>query len=269
MEKENKTGARFAELVEIMARLREERGCPWDKKQTRLSLKPFLLEESYELLEAIDKGDPQELAEELGDVMHQIVFHCQIAAEENKFTVEEVISRLKEKMIRRHPHVFSDSRLSDSDTVLQNWVKAKAEENREKESASALGDLPRAMPALARAQAITERASLLGFDWPAIEPVWEKLEEELAELKAAVSSGDAHRASEEMGDVLFCLVNLSRFMDIRAEDALARTVDRFLKRFAYIEATIREKGKTLAETSFEEMDALWDEAKQLERQEKS
>lgn len=268
MENENKTGASFAELVEVMARLRGEHGCPWDKKQTHLSLKPYLLEESYELLEAIDKGDPQELAEELGDVMHQIVFHCQIAAEENQFTAEEVISRLKEKMTRRHPHVFSDPQLSDADTVLQNWVKAKAEENREKKSASALGDLPRAMPALARAQAITERASLLGFDWPTIEPVWDKLEEELAELKVAASSGDRNRASEEMGDVLFSLVNLCRFMDLNAEDALARTVDRFLKRFAYIEATIREKGKTLEETSFEEMDSLWDEAKHLERQEK-
>lgn len=265
MKKENKIGEGFGELVEVMARLRGKRGCPWDKEQTHVSLKPYLLEESYELLEAIDKGDPQEMAEELGDVMHQIVFHCQIAAEEGRFTAEEVISRLKEKMTRRHPHVFSDPQQSDSGTVLQNWVKAKAEEKQEKTSASALGDLPRAMPALARAQAITERASLLGFDWPTIEPVWDKLEEELAELKAVASSEIKHRASDEMGDVFFCLVNLCRFLDLRAEDALARTVDRFLERFAYIEATIREKGKPLAEASFEEMDALWDEAKQLER----
>lgn len=267
MEKGKEVGKTFSELVAIMARLRGEGGCPWDKEQTHLSLKPFLLEETYELLEAIDQENSQELAEELGDLLHQIIFHCQIAAEEDQFTVEEVICRLVEKMKQRHPHVFSDRHLSDSNAVLQHWVKAKAEKNRARKSTSALGDLPRAMPALARAQTLTERASLLGFDWPKVEQVWGKLEEELAELKTAVSSGDKGHTSEEMGDVLFSLVNLCRFTNLNAEDALARCVDRFLKRFAHIETRIREKGKTLAETSLDEMDSLWEEAKKMESQE--
>ena len=267
MEKVTKAGESFDDLIAAMARLRGEQGCPWDKEQTHVTLKPFLLEETYELLEAIERGDPKEMAEELGDLLHQIVFHCQIAADESQFTADEVICRLVEKMKRRHPHVFSDRQLYDPDAVLQHWVKAKAEENRTKKSASALGDLPRAMPALARAQTVTDRASLLGFDWPSVGQVWGKVEEELAELKTAVSSGDKRRASEEMGDVLFSLVNLSRFMDLQAEDALAQTVDRFLKRFSHIEKSIRKNGKTLAEASLAEMDSLWEEAKKIERQE--
>ena len=269
MEKVKKAGERFDDLIATMARLRGEQGCPWDKEQTHISLKPFLLEETYELLEAIEQGSHKELVEELGDVLLQIIFHSQIASEEGQFTAEEVISRLTEKIKQRHPHVFSDYQLPDSDAVLKHWTKAKAEENNSENSASALGNIPRAMPALARAQTVTKRASLLGFDWTDVEPVWGKLEEELTELKAAVTSGDKGRTSEEMGDVLLSLVNLCRFIDIKAEDALTHTVDRFLKRFAHIERRIREKEKTLAESSLDEMDALWEEAKKIERRQTS
>ena len=269
MDKVKKAGERFDDLIATMAQLRGKQGCPWDKEQTHISHKSFLLEETYELLEAIEQGSPKELVEELGDVLLQIIFHCQIASEEDQFTVEEVISHLTEKMKRRHPHVFSDYHLPDSNAVLKHWTKAKAEENNSENSASALGNIPRALPALARAQTVTKRASLLGFDWTDVEPVWEKLEEELAELKTAVTSGNKDRTSEEMGDVLLSLVNLCRFIDIKAEDALTHTVDRFLKRFAHIERRIREEDKTLAESSLDEMDALWEEAKKLEHQENS
>ncbi|MFQ5681825.1 MAG: nucleoside triphosphate pyrophosphohydrolase [Candidatus Binatia bacterium] len=268
MAKENKIGEGFGDLVEVMARLRGKQGCPWDKEQTHISLKPFLLEETYELLDTIESGNSKELAEELGDVLHQIVFHCQIATEKGQFTAEEVVGNLVAKMKRRHPHVFSDRRLSDPEAVLQEWARVKAEENRTQKSASALGNLPRAMPALARAQTLTERASLLGFDWPDIDQVLDKLDEEFFELKTAISSSDKDRISEEIGDVLFSLVNLCRFINLNAEDALTSCIDRFLGRFSHIEKRIRERGGTLRDASLEEMDSLWEEAKKIERQEK-
>ena len=255
------TGILFNELTEIMARLRGEGGCPWDREQTHGSLKPYLLEEAYELTEAIEQGEQGELEEELGDVLLQILFHCQIAAEQGRFGPEQVMTRLKEKLIRRHPHVFSDRHLPDSDAVLQNWAKMKAKENNIHSPESSLGKLPNAMPALTRAQRVGERASQLGFDWPEMAQVWEKLEEEIRELKETVHSGNKARRQEEMGDVFFTFVNLCRFLDLEAEESLRQTTERFLKRFAYIEGQVREKGKDISETSFEEMDSLWDEAK--------
>lgn len=265
LEKRTGAGESFSELISIMARLRGEQGCPWDKEQTHTSLKPALLEETYELLEAIEGGDPKKLKEELGDLLHQVVFHCQIAVEQSHFTIEDLLSRLKEKIVHRHPHVFSGHPLSDPDSVLRHRVQIKAKEKESGQTTSSLGELPRAMPALARAQRVTERASYFGFDWPGPQQVWDKIEEELDELKTALSSGEKSRVGEEMGDLLFSLVNLSRFLDLQAEDALAQSVDRFLKRFAHIETKIRQQGKTLTEASFEEMDALWEEAKKLER----
>jgi len=268
LKKESQIGESFGELIAIMARLRGEGGCPWDREQTHESLKSFLLEETYELLEAIERGESGEMEEELGDLLQQIVFHCQIASEVGRFTAEGVLSRLKEKLIRRHPHVFSDKVFADSAAVLRHWVETKAKESQAKKpdpSHSSLGGVPRTMPALARAQKVTERASYFGFDWKAPEPVWRKVEEEWNELKEAVASGSRERMTEEMGDLLFSLVNLSRHLDLQAEETLARSVDRFVKRFNYIESKLREKGKTLAESSLEEMDALWDEAKKAER----
>lgn len=266
-EKRSEAGEGIGELVSLVARLRAEDGCPWDKEQTHLSLKPALLEETYELLEAIEKGDAKELIEELGDLLLQVIFHSQIAAEAGRFTIRDVISGLKDKLVRRHPHVFADPTVTDVEAVLRQRADIKAtEKSRSGSPTTSLGELPRAMPALARAQRITERASALGFDWPRIEPVWEKVEEELAELKSACASGDKQRFREEAGDLLFALVNLSRFLNLQAEEALALASDRFVERFAHIENRLRQKGKTPTEASLEEMDALWDEAKSLERQ---
>lgn len=269
MKKESRVAQSFGELIAIMDRLRGEGGCPWDREQTHESLKSFLLEETYELLEAIERGEPLDMEEELGDLLHQIVFHCQIASEDGKFTTEDVLSRLKEKLTRRHPHVFSDRVFADSGEVLRHWGEIKAKESREKKPGqlhSSLGGVPRTMPALARAQKVTERASYFGFDWAEPAPVWRKIDEEWNELKEAVASGAPDRVKEEMGDLLFSLVNLARHLGIQAEEALAQSTDRFVQRFSYIEIKLREKGKTLAESSLEEMDALWDEAKKAERQ---
>jgi tetrapyrrole methylase family protein / MazG family protein len=267
--KSNLAGETFAELLDVMAQLRGANGCPWDKEQSHTSLRPFLLEESHELLDALDQGNPQRIREELGDLLHQIIFHCQIAAENGAFAAADVVRDLKGKMVRRHPHVFSGKALPDSDTVLKQWAKIKADESDGGAPKSALGNLPKSMPALARAQTITERASQVGFDWPDAVPVWNKVEEELVELKTACSSGDKQRTGEELGDLLFSLVNLSRFLGLQSEDVLAQATERFIKRFRHIETRLHEAGKHPAAASLEVMDRLWDEAKELEGREKN
>ena len=265
---DKETQYKFGELLEVMARLRSETGCPWDKEQTHVSLKPCLLEETYELLDALDGGDPQKLREELGDVLLQVVFHSQIAAEEGKFTAKDVIAQLTDKLIRRHPYVFAGEPLpEDTASVLKQRLQIKASEKRDGESTSALGNVPKAMPALARAQSITRRAAHLGFDWPNINPVWEKVSEEINELKTAVASGDKKRTGEELGDLLFSLVNLSRFLDVEAEEVLAQTNDRFVRRFHYIETKLKAVNKNFEQSSLEEMDRLWEEAKKIGSQE--
>ena len=256
-------------LLDIMAQLRGPNGCPWDKEQSHTSLKPCLLEETYELLDALDEGDPKKLREELGDLLLQVVFHCQIAAENDQFTIKDVVNDLAEKLIRRHPYVFAGEPLPETtDAVLKQRLQIKASEKRAAEGNSALGNVPKAMPALARAQSISRRAAHLGFDWPNIEPVWGKVEEELGELRKAAATGTKQRTEEEFGDVLFSLVNLARFLDIEAEHALADTIDRFISRFRYIERKLKEKNRRPEESSLEEMDALWDEAKRLENDKK-
>ncbi|MGH7853695.1 MAG: nucleoside triphosphate pyrophosphohydrolase [Candidatus Binatia bacterium] len=262
---DNKAEQKFAELLDVMAQLRSETGCPWDKEQTHLSLKPCLLEETYELLDALDDGDPKKLREELGDVLLQVVFHSQIAAEEGRFTAQDVIAHLTEKLIRRHPYVFAGEPLpKDTASVLKQRLQIKAGERKAGESKSALGNVPKAMPALARAQSITRRASHLGFDWPEIEPVWKKIQEEIDELKNAAASANKTRAGEELGDLLFSVVNLARFLDVEAEDVLAQTIDRFTSRFHFIETKLQQEGKRVDQSSLEEMDRLWEEAKELE-----
>jgi tetrapyrrole methylase family protein/MazG family protein len=229
-----------------------------------------LLEETYELLDALDDGDPQKLKEELGDVLLQVVFHSQIAAEENRFTAKDVIAQLTDKLIRRHPYVFAGEPIpQDTAAVLKQRLQIKTSERKDGESKSALGNVPKAMPALARAQSITRRASHLGFDWPNIGPVWEKVEEEIRELKNAAESGDKTRTGEELGDLLFSLVNLARFLDVEAEEILAQTVDRFTRRFHYIETKLQQADKSFDQSSLEEMDRLWEEAKKIEAREKT
>jgi tetrapyrrole methylase family protein/MazG family protein len=267
--KNQTAGERFAELLDVMAQLRGENGCPWDKKQTHASLKTSLLEESYELLHALESGDVNKIREELGDVLHQIVFHCQIASETGAFTAREVVSDLKAKMIRRHPHVFSGKTMRDADAVLKQWAQIKAKENEAHSEKSSLGNLPKSMPALARAQTITERASHVGFDWPNIDPVWQKIDEELRELKSACEAADQQRVREELGDILFALVNLARFLGLQAEEALSQSTERFINRFTYIESKLRQAGKTPATSSLEEMDRLWEEVKSLEKQDRA
>lgn len=267
---DKKTEEKFRQLLEVMARLRSETGCPWDKEQTHVSLKPCLLEETYELLDALDDGDPKKLKEELGDVLLQVVFHSQIAAEEGRFSANDVIGQLTEKLIRRHPYVFAGEPLpEDAAAVLKQRMQIKAGESKDGAAKSALGNVPKAMPALARAQSISRRAAHLGFEWPNIEQVWEKVEEEIRELKQAAASGDRLRTGEEVGDLLFTIVNIARFLEVESEEVLARTVDRFMRRFQHIEAKLKEANKSFDQSSLEEMDRFWEEAKKLEAQAKS
>ena len=249
----------FSRLVDIMSNLRGEQGCPWDKEQDRNSLKPFLVEESYEVLEAIDDGDPEKLKEELGDLLFQILFHAQISSEEGAFDIGDVLTTITEKMVRRHPHVFGGEEVKDSRQVLINWEQIKAREKNDRQSA--VEGVPRALPALIRAQRVQEKAARLGFDWPDLSPVVEKLREEINEFNEALSGGDAKDVEEELGDLLFTLVNLSRFLKIGAEEALHRSTVRFIERFRWIEKEARSRGLSLSEMTLEEMDQLWEEAK--------
>jgi tetrapyrrole methylase family protein / MazG family protein len=260
----------FTRLLEVMAELRSEHGCPWDKEQTHASLKRCLIEESYELLEALDDGDPEKLSEELGDVLLQVVFHSQIATEAGRFTMKDVVTRLTEKLVRRHPYVFAGELIPENTAaLLKRRLQIKASEKNQDENSSALGNVPRAMPALARAQSISRRAAHLAFEWPDIAQVWAKVEEEMRELKEAAATGEKARTGEELGDLLFTMVNIARFLDVEAENVLAQTVDRFTRRFRHIEAKLKENNKSFAESSIEEMDRYWEEAKQIEVQEKS
>lgn len=265
---DRETEDKFTELLNIMAQLRSDSGCPWDREQTHLSLKPCLLEETYELLDALDGGDAKKIKEELGDVLLQVIFHAQIAKEEKRFTIQDVIELLTDKLVRRHPYVFAGEALpEDPAAALKQRAQLKAKENNnDGETKSALGNVPKAMPALARAQAISRRAASLGFEWPSIDPVWAKVDEEMRELKQAVASGDKVHTGEELGDLLFTLVNIARFLDVESETVLAQTVDRFTKRFHHIEAKLRDADKQFDQSSLEEMDRYWDEAKILEAQ---
>jgi tetrapyrrole methylase family protein/MazG family protein len=263
---------RFDELVNLMAKLRAPDGCPWDRKQTHESLKPYLLEETYEVLETIDRQDEAKLREELGDLLLQILFHAQIAAERKTFTVEDVMQLLADKLVRRHPHVFGpkgDGTLT-SDQVYSNWEQIKKSERRQSgRSESALDGVPNTLPALLRAFQVQARASRVGFDWPqngeGVHQVMDKVREEIGELTDAYGAGKSEAAQrhleDEMGDVLFSLVNLARFLKVNPEDALRRATDRFADRFHFVEAEAARTGRTLPSMTLAEMDALWEEAK--------
>jgi MazG family protein len=263
-------GARFARFVELIARLRAPGGCPWDREQTHESLKPMTIEEAYEVLEAIDDGDDEELAGELGDLLLQVVFHSQIAAEQGRFTASEVIERVSAKMVRRHPHVFGDLKADSSRDVLRNWEAIKKAELEEKGAASPgasmLDSVSKHLPAAMEAFQMTTKVSRVGFDWPDPPSVIAKLDEEVGELKEAVEKGDAPAAvAEEIGDLLFVAVNLARKLGVDPESALKGANRKFRRRFRAVEEGLRARGKALAEASLAEMDALWDEAKRKER----
>lgn len=247
-------------LVNVMQELLGENGCPWDREQTHDSLKRYLIEECYEVIEAIEERDMYKLCDELGDLLLQIVFHAELASRSGYFNINDVIAGITEKMIRRHPHVFGEIQVDNSTQVLANWDEIKKQE-KENSGLKTVMDIPRGLPALYRAEKVQNRAAKVGFDWPDIEGPWAKFHEEIKELKEALAKKDFKHTEEEMGDILFAAVNISRFLHIDPEEALQKTVAKFVKRFRFIEQQARLKGKELREMSLEEMDKLWEEAK--------
>lgn len=247
---------RFATLVEIIARLRAPEGCPWDRKQTHTSLRENLLEECYEVLEALDEGDSGKLGEELGDLLMQIVLHSQIATEAGEFELGDVISSINTKLIRRHPHVFGSLKVKDAEEVVHNWEVLKQGERGA--DSSMLESVPKQMPALGYSQEIQRRVAQIGFDWEDIDGVIDKLAEEVGEFKRADSQ---ERRAEEFGDLLFTLANIARRLGIDLEAALRQANQRFYQRFTYMEEVCRQRGINLGELSFDEQNILWEEAK--------
>jgi len=261
---ENPTaGARFQRLVEIMARLRAPDGCPWDREQTFDSIKPYLLEETYEVIDAIDSRDWRALAEELGDLVLQAVFFAQMASEQSLFRIDDSIDAIVSKLVRRHPHVFGDGDARTPEEVKLRWDEIKRQENKGKppEQQGLLDNVPRALPALIEAQQLSSRASHVGFDWSDAGQVLEKLEEELRELAEARARGAREEVEHEIGDLLFVLVNLARLLKVDAEQALRGSNARFRGRFGYLERKLAGQGKPLGEATLQEMDRLWQEAK--------
>jgi MazG family protein len=257
-------------LLGIMERLRAPDGCPWDREQTLKTLRPYVLEETYEVLEAIDAGDPREHCEELGDLLLQIVFQAQLTKEEGRFEFADVADAISDKLVSRHPHVFGDVRVKDAEQVLHQWAALKREEKKAKgRGESVLEGVPREMPALARADRLTEKASRIGFDWPDASGARAKVDEEVAELDAAIASGDRSEIEHEVGDALFALANLSRKLGVPPEEALRGALSRFVSRFGHVERELARRGVPHAGATLEEMDALWNEAKSLERQAKT
>jgi MazG family protein len=254
-----KIGEDFEKLVELMARLRSPNGCPWDREQTLESLRPFILEEAYELVDAIDSTDRQAVREELGDLLLEVLFVSQICSEQSYFTIQQVMSTLEDKLIRRHPHVFGTRKAENAREALASWQHMKDDEKAEGESL--LGEVPRALPALVRAYKLSARAAREGFDWESADDVLAKLAEEIRELERARSSGDEASLNEEMGDLLFAVVNLARHLGIDPELALQSTNRKFVERFRHIEATLAEQKRPIKDASMEELEALWQEAK--------
>ena len=246
----------FDRLVNIIEDLREK--CPWDKKQTIQTLRQMTLEETYELTDAITDGDWKGIKEELGDLLLHIVFYAKIGKEQNQFTLEEVINGICEKLIVRHPHIYGDVIVQNDEDVKRNWEQIKLKEGKK----SILEGVPKTLPSLVKAMRLQEKAKQVGFEWDNKEQVWEKVEEEVGELKEAMQEGDQNKIEEEFGDVLFSLVNFARFLKVDAENALAITNKKFISRFTQMEVLAEQKGSTLNDMTLEEMDALWNEIKQ-------
>jgi MazG family protein len=252
------TLAQFERLLTIMAELREK--CPWDRKQTIDTLRPMTIEELYELTDAITEKDWPGIKEELGDLMLHTTFYATIGAEQQQFTMQDVLQTICDKLVARHPHIYGDVQVNDEEDVKRNWEKLKLKEGKK----SALEGVPKTMPALVKAARIQEKAAKTGFDWPDAAPVWEKVKEELAELEEAVGSGSAEKVEDELGDVFFSLVNYARFLNADPEGALERTNRKFIRRFQFMEKAAAAEGKTLPSLSLEEMETLWQGAKKEE-----
>ncbi|HHV99942.1 MAG TPA: nucleoside triphosphate pyrophosphohydrolase [Clostridiaceae bacterium] len=251
----------FSDLVDIMKTLRSENGCPWDREQTHESLKKYLIEETYEVLEVIDLNDKDRLCEELGDLLLQIIFHAQIAAEDGKFDINDVITGICRKMIQRHTHVFGDAKAENADEVLTNWEAIKKKEKGQKSQTEVLRSVPANLPALMRSYKVQQKAAQVGFDWDNIDDVIAKVHEEIKELEDVYKSKNVERIIDEMGDVFFALVNLARFLKVQPELALTQTINKFIKRFEYIEQESQKMGKRLEDMKLSEMDELWNKAK--------
>jgi len=259
-------GDELEKLLALMARLRGPSGCPWDREQTMASLRPFILEEAYELVEAVSSGEAEAIREELGDLLLEVVFVNQIAAEGNLFDMDQVIRGIHDKLVRRHPHVFETERVASADKALARWEEIK-EREKEKRS-SVLDGVPKSLAALARAQKVSSRAAKAGFDWSSATEVKAKLDEELKELDQAVAARSSAHVEEEMGDILFALVNLARHLGVDAEVSLAGAIDKFGERFRYLESELESQGRAVSDAKMEELDRLWEEAKdQTQRRE--
>lgn len=252
------TGEKFEQLLKTVARLRAPDGCPWDREQTHASLLPYFLEEAYEVIESVDEKNWTTLKEELGDILLHVALQTQIAAESNQFSMNDSLDLVNEKIVRRHPHVFGDAQAKAAFHAKQNWELTK---HREKGRSSRLDGVPPNLPALVRAQRLQQKAAYVGFDWERIEDVWAKVQEEILEVKEAQINGSADQLEEEIGDVLFSIVNLARFLKISAEDALRKTNAKFIRRFKAVEQELKSRGRDIQEASLEEMDAIWNQVK--------
>ncbi len=249
------------DLLEIMKILRSPDGCPWDREQDHKSIKKSLIEETYEVIEAINKEDNELLCEELGDVLLQVVFHSQMANEKGNFNFADVTDGICKKLIERHPHVFGDVKADTSDQVLVNWEQIKSKSKNRKTQTDKMLSVPRELPALMRSTKLQEKAAKVGFDWQSVDGALEKIDEEKKELEAAIKAGDKKNIEEELGDLLFSAVNVSRFVGVDAEEALTASADKFLERFSVVEKLAEERNIEMPNASLEELDKLWEEAK--------
>ena len=262
MTKVNKVHQELNDLISLIKKLRAPDGCPWDRKQKQEDIGKYILEEAYEVIESLEVHDPQCLQEELGDLLFQILFLAEIGEESGVFSLENIMEEIKEKMIRRHPHIFGDIKVNSIEEVKQNWQQIKKKERRTKSDGESLfRSIPRCLPALKRAQKITAVAAVYGFDWQKTSAVLEKLQEELSEFNTALDNNDQDKIEEELGDLLFTMVNLSRFVKVDSETALSKATNKFLNRFAYVTDQLARRGKTLEQATAAEMDELWEKAK--------
>jgi len=257
------------ELIQVMAILRAPNGCPWDREQTHESLVPYLIEEAYEAVEAIERKDFDDLKKELGDVLLQVIFHAQLAKEAGRWDINEVAAANVAKLKHRHPHIFGDVQAETSKQVLANWEQIKQQERKSQGKESMLDGIPSHLPALRKAKRVQEKVARVGFDWERTEDVIAKVDEELAEFRAAYKAKNRAKIEDELGDVLFALVNLARFLDADPEDSLRKTIDKFTRRFKYIERELELQGRAPQDSTLAEMDVLWNRAKTEERQAES